>query len=248
MEDKKTREETIKEATEIRKKIDDYQNKLYHLLNSSNLKCDSLNFKFWLSNKNGTRVRTVYCQNKEFKYFTDKLYCNMSCSIKDIFYSAKPYFDEYVKEYKEYKIQKQPITNSTFRLIINYENTSSALDIKKRLYEIDINNSKNNEVTYEFKNNSLLESEDKVVSFYLMIEVELYNQNKFFQYDGEKDPIIEDVCVLCNKNKPNVLITKCFHLVVCRDCNRLNNLNNCPRCNKPIAGIHKVLFAISSKK
>ena len=242
------REETIKQAIEIRQKIKDYHTQLYNLLKSSNLKCNTLNFNFFLSNNAGTRIRTVYCQNKKFIYCTDTLYCNMPCSIKDIFISVKPYFDKYVKEYENYKIQRKPITNSTFRIIIVYNINTADLDNKKRLYEIDIDNLNKNKITYEFKNNFLIEENNiKVTSFYIMIEVELYNHNKFFQYDGEKDPIIEDVCILCNKNKPNVLITKCFHLVVCCDCNRFKNLNNCPRCNKPIAAIHKVTFAVSKK-
>ena len=83
--------------------------------------------------------------------------------------------------------------------------------------------------------------------FYITIEIELYNENSFFQYDGEKDPRIEDVCIVCHKNKPKVLITKCFHLVACDDCFRLNCLSCCPRCHKPFVDIHKVVFAVSSK-
>ena len=241
------REETIKRATEIRQKINDYYSQLYNLLKSSNLKCNSLNFNFYLTNKEGTRVRTVYCQNKKFIYHTDTLYCNMPYSIKEIFISAKPYLDKYVKEYENYKIQRKPITNSTFRIVINYETDTIGMNNKKRLYEIDIDNL-NNKTTYEFKNNFLIEENNiKVTSFYVSIEVELYNHNNFFQYDGEKDPIIEDVCIICNKNKPNVLITKCFHLVVCSDCNRFKDLNACPRCNKPLAAIHKIHFAVSGK-
>ena len=171
----------------------------------------------------------------------------MPYSIKEIFISAKPYLDKYVKEYENYKIQRKPITNSTFRIVINYETDTIGMNNKKRLYEIDIDNL-NNKTTYEFKNNFLIEENNiKVTSFYVSIEVELYNHNKFFQYDGEKDPIIEDVCILCNKNKPNVLITKCFHSVVCSDCNRFKDLNACPCCNKPLAAIHKVVFAVSRK-
>ena len=94
----------------------------------------------------------------------------------------------------------------------------------------------------------MLETDKEIIhSFYATIEVELYNENSFFQYDGEKDPRIEDVCVVCKKRRPNVLITKCFHMVSCSDCHRLYTLNCCPYCHKPCVGIHKVIFATSGK-
>ena len=245
------REEVIKRATEIREKITCLENQLCTLLNSPGLNesTEPINFNFYLSNEAGTRIRTVYCQNKKFTYYCDKFYCNVPISFKKVFNEAKIHFDKYVKNYKNYKIQRKPLTNSTFRMIIKYENNNTLLPFNgKVLYEIDIDNTNNNKITYEFKNNFLIEeSKENFCSFIVNIEVELYNHNKFFQYDGEKDPIIENVCILCNKNKPNVLMTKCFHLVVCSDCNRFKDLNTCPRCNKPLTSIHKVSFAVSSK-
>ena len=213
-------------------------------------KHDLTNLDFYLTNKAGTRMRTVYCQNKKFIYQTTYRQCD-PLTFEEIFNHLKPYFDKYIEEYKNYKIQSTPITNSTFRLILFYSKEQKSIDFRdgKIIFEIEIDNSDKNKIIYEFKNNSLIENNtDKIRSFYVNIEIELYNHNKFFQYDGEKDPIIEDVCILCKRNKPNVLITKCFHLVVCSDCNRFKNLNSCPRCNKPLAGIHKVTFAVSSRK
>ena len=208
------------------------------------------NLDFYLTNKAGTRIRTVYCQNKKFIYQTSYKYCD-PLTFEEIFNHIKPYFDKYVEEYKNYKIQKQPITNSTFRLILFSSKEQKSIDYRdgKILFEIEIDNIDNNKIVYEFKNNFLFERDtDKIYSFYVNIEIELYNHKNFFQYDGEKDPIIEDVFILCKRNKPNVLITKCFHLVVCSDCNHFKNLNSCPRCNKPLADIHKVTFAVSSRK
>ena len=208
------------------------------------------NLDFFLSNKAGTRIRTVFAQNKMFSYKTSYMSCD-PVTFKEIFNFSKPYFDKYIEEYKNYKIRKKPITNSTFRIIVFYSKEPNCFNCSegKRLFEIDIDNTINNKIIYEFKNNSLFEKDiDKIYSFFVNIEIELYNHNKFFQYNGEKDPIIEDVCILCKKNKPNVLFTKCFHLVVCSNCKRFNNLNSCPRCGKPLAGIHKVTFAVSSRK
>ena len=241
-----THEELVEKAKEYRDMIEEGRSKLANLLRSNNIKIDKINLNFFLTNKVGVNVRSVYCQNRKFIYSTPTLECNTPIYFIDIFNAAKPHLDKYVKEYKNYKMQNKQITNSTFKIIISYEEGRFKQYEKRKAYDIDIDNLKN-EVIYEYKNNNLLENKEEIMSFYVNIEVELYNQNKFFQYDGEKDPIITDKCIICNKNKPNLLITKCFHLVVCRDCNMYNNLNECPRCNKPIAGIHKVLFVTLTK-
>ena len=211
---------------------------------------DFNNMEFDTPNKNGTRMRTVFCRNKRFIHQTPHWLCVPS-TFEEIFNLLKPYFDKYVNDYKDYKIFRSPITNSIFRLVIFFSKEQKDIDFRygKILYEIEIDNINKNKLKYEYKNIDLLEKDkEKVVSFYVNIEVELFNENSFFQYDSEKDPRIEDVCILCHKNKPNVLITKCFHLVACSDCLNFNDLYRCPRCDKPYAGIHKVTFAVSKKK
>ena len=210
---------------------------------------DFSNLDFDKTNKAGTRIRTVFCRNKKFKYQTSHLLCDPS-TIEEVFNHIKPYFDKYVDEYKNHKIFKEPITNSIFKMILFFSKEFKPIDFRcgKILYEIEIDNTNKNKLKYEYKNTALLENDkEKVISFYCDIEIELYNEKSFFQYDGEKDPRIENVCILCKKNKPNVLVTKCFHLTACSDCFRLNNLYCCPYCHKPIADIHKVTFAVSSK-
>ena len=211
---------------------------------------DFNNMEFDTPNKNGTRMRTVFCRNKRFIHQTPHWLCVPS-TFEEIFNHLKPYFDKYVDEYKTYKIYGTPITNSIFRLVIFFSKEQKDIDLRygKILYEIETDNINKNKLKYKYKNIDLLEKDkEKVVSFYVNIEVELFNENSFFQYDGEKDSRIEDVCILCHKNKPNVLITKCFHLVACSDCLNFNDLYRCPCCDKPYAGIHKVTFAVSKKK
>ena len=246
------REEVIKQATELRQKIENYNNQLYTLLDSSDLKESTqlIDFNFYLSNKAGHQVKSVFCQNKKFIYTNYKtLLCNVPVTFKKIFNEAKIHLDKYIEKYKDYKIQRKPITNSTFRIIIKYTTNPNYVDQIRRLYEIDIDNANNNKLTYEYKNNFLIEeSKDNLCSFNVNIEIELYNNNKFFQYDGEKDPIIEDVCIICHKNKPNVLITKCFHLVACYDCFHFNRLSSCPRCHKTVTSSNHVVHFLRSTK
>ena len=211
-------------------------------------KHDLSDIKFDMSNKQGRRVRTVFCYNKVFKYDTPLWTCD-PITYEELFNIIKPYLDKYVKEYEDHKIYKRPITNSIFRMIAYCPKDLRLSDFMrgKILYEMEVDNA-NKKIKYEYKNTKLLETDkEKINSFYATIEVELYDENSFFQYDGEKDPRIEDRCVICNLRRPNVLITKCFHMVSCVDCHRLCSINCSPYCNRPFAGIHKVVFAISHK-
>ena len=211
-------------------------------------KHDLSDIKFDLSNKQGRRVRTVFCYNKVFKYESPLWLCD-PITYEELFNIIKPYLDKYVKEYEDHKIYRRPITNSIFRMIAYCPKDLRLSDFMrgKILYELEVDNT-NKKIRYEYKNTKLLETDkEKINSFYATIEVELYDENSFFQYDGEKDPRIEDRCVICYQRRPNVLITKCFHMVSCSDCHRLYTINCCPYCNRPFAGIHKVKFAISSK-
>ena len=206
--------------------------------------------KFEITNKNGNRVRTVFCKNKRFVYLTEIVRMKPT-TFKEIYDIARISFDKYVDEYKNYKIQRKPITNSIFRLSVYYshgEKTYVDYEDQKILYEIEIDNKSKNKIIFEYKNLNLIENKNPVNSFYCKIEVIVFNEDEFFQYDGEKDPRIEDVCIICKKNKPNILITKCFHLVVCGECFKLEQVNCCPYCHRPIAAIHRVVFARSTRK
>ena len=207
--------------------------------------------KFEITNKNGNRVRTVFCKNKRFVYLSEEVKIR-PYTFEEIYDISRFCLDKYVDEYKDYKIQRKPITNSIFRLSVFYSpDRKNFIDYhnEKILYEIEIDNKNKNKIIFEYKNSNLIENKKEPISFFCVkIEVIVFNEDEFFQYDGEKDPRIEDVCIICKKNKPNVLVTKCFHLVACSDCHWFNNLNCCPYCKKPIANLHKVRFAVSKRK
>ena len=207
---------------------------------------------FDLANKTGERIRTVFCKNKRFIYFTSSKYNNKPpLTFYEVFTIAKPHFDKYVKEYENYKIQRKKITNSVFRLCVCFSKEGNFINClnERILYEIEVDNKNENKIIFEYKNLNLIEkNKDPIISFFVKIEVNLFDEDSFFQYDGEKDKRIEDICILCHRNKPNVLITKCFHLVACSECFYYNCLNCCPYCHRPIAAIHKVVFAVSKRK
>ena len=203
---------------------------------------------FYMTNKLGGKIRAVFCRNKKFTYYSSNKKYFKPKTYLELFNLLKPYVEKYIKEYKNFKIFKKPITNTVFRLIILPETEPKLKDFFNGviLYETEIDNQKD-EIKYEYENTKLFSTEEKIISFEARIEVELYDENNFFQYDGEKDYRIEDLCIKCKRNKPNVLITKCFHMVICSHCLHYDNSFKCPYCQKPFASLHKICFSVSSR-
>ena len=207
---------------------------------------DLSNLQFYTENKNGERMLTVFCRNVKFVYKCPFRLCNPPLTFSELFAIITPYFNDYISKYRSYKLKLSPVTNYIYKIIMFYALDFKPLDFShgELLYEIEKDDKY--ETLYEYKNTKQLNNNPhKVKSFFVNIEIELYNKNKFCQYEGLKEPRIEDSCVICRRKKPNVLITKCFHLVSCYDCLRLNKIEVCPFCFKPFSEFHKIVFAVS---
>ena len=204
-------------------------------------KHDMENLNFYKKTKNDLRVTTTFCRNKKIIYGTPLKLCE-PITIKNIFNYTEPFLNELIEKYKDRKIYNAVPTYSIYRVIIYFSKFSIPVDFKngKLLREIEFD--KDNKIVYEKTN--VDDDKDLILSFFIDIEIELFNENKFFQYDGIKYPLIKNKCVLCKRNKPNVLITKCFCLVVCDACLRFNSLSCCPFCLRSFSEAHKVVFSI----
>ena len=207
---------------------------------------DLSNLQFYTVNKNGERMTTVFCRNIKFVFKTPFRLCSPPLTFSELFAIITPYFDDYISKYKSYKSKFSPVTNYIYKIIMFYALDFKPLDFShgELLYEIEKDDKY--ETLYEYKNTKLLNNNPhKVKSFFVNIEIELYNKKNFFHYEGLKGPRIENDCIICYRNKPNVLITKCFHLVCCDSCVRFNKLKVCPFCRNPFSDFHKIIFAVS---
>ena len=207
---------------------------------------DLSNLQFYKEKKDGERMTTVFCRNIKFVFKTPFRLCSPPLTFSELFAIITPYFDDYISKYKSYKLKFLPVTNYIYKIIMFYALDFKPLDFShgELLYEIEKDDEY--ETLYEYKNTKLLNNNPhKVKSFLVNIEIELYNKEKFFHYEGLKGPRIENDCIICYRNKPNVLITKCFHLVCCDSCVRFNKVKVCPFCRNPFSKIHKIIFAVS---
>ena len=207
---------------------------------------DLSNLQFYAEKNDGERITTVLCRNIKFVFKTPFRLCSPPLTFSELFAIITPYFDGYVSKYKSYKLNQSPVTNYVFKIIMFYALNFKPLDFNhgELLYEVE--KDIKYETLYEYKNTELIDKNpNKVKSFFVVIEINLYNKSIFHQYGENKDPRIENDCIICHRKKPNVLITKCFHLVCCDSCVRFNKLKVCPFCRNPFSKIHKIIFAVS---
>ena len=206
-------------------------------------KHDMENLQFYKKSKSNDRVSTTFCKNKKIIYATPLKLCEPTY-VKNIYDHVEPFFNQLIEKYKDRKIFNRKQTYSIYRIFLHFSKFSIPVDFKygKLLREIEFD--KEHKIVYEKLN--IDDDRDLILSFFVNIEIELFNENKFFQYEGVKYPIIKDKCIICKRRKPNVLLTKCFCLVVCDFCIKQNSLYYCPNCLRSFSDVHKVIFTLES--
>ena len=111
-------------------------------------------------------------------------------------------------------------------------------------YTYHFNEYEINNITEENINNMLDKYKDSQENLY----IEICMTTKFYRFlsfydniesdedeDEEIPPIIEntfssDNCIICLKNKPNILNIPCLHLAVCEECENIGRIKNCSIC------------------
>ena len=87
--------------------------------------------EFHLTNKNGVKVPGLNVLNKKFSYFSD--YITVKTTIEDIYIQTKPYLDGYIKQYANYKLGKQKIADSIYKIILVYCDSCRKQNYKKNI-------------------------------------------------------------------------------------------------------------------
>ena len=116
-------------------------------------------------------------------------------------------------------------------------------------YTYHFNEYEINNITEENINNMLDKYKDKSENLYVEIcmTTKFYRFLSFYNEDEDEDEveneeipaIIEnsfssDNCLICLKNKPNILNFPCLHLSQCEECERIGRFINCSICRKEI--------------
>ena len=149
---------------------------------------------------------------------------------EEIFILSKMYFDQLILEYKNYIIEDQQTTESSYILSVGLIEKD---ELKfKHIYSCFYNNVED-KISWENKYDYNFNIEG---DFFVCIDVNAmvltdYDSNDEDEYNNAiKKTITESECIICFENKPNMLYTDCLHLCVCNSCDRKGKFTKCPMC------------------
>ena len=153
---------------------------------------------------------------------------------EEIFILSKMYLDHLILQYKNYTIEDQPTTESSYRLSVGIIEDDE-LNFK-HIYSCFYDNIQD-KISWENKYNDNFNIEG---NFFVCIDVEAmvipdYNSNDEVEYnEPARRAILEPECIICFENKSNILYTNCLHFVVCNVCDSKGRFNKCPLCRTKI--------------
>ena len=166
----------------------------------------------------------------EFK--TDEIFGETT--KEEIFILSKMYLDQLILQYKNYIIENQQTTESSYRLSVGIIEDDELRF--KHIYSCFYNNIRDR-ISWENKydNNFNIEG-----NFFVCIDINAMVLEDYDSNDEDEDEdqikrsIKESECVICYENKPNILFSECLHLCVCDVCDSKGRFSRCPMCRTKI--------------
>ena len=153
---------------------------------------------------------------------------------EEIFILSKMYLDQLILQYKNYIIEDQPTTESSYRLSVGIIEDD---ELKfKHIYSCFYNNIRDR-ISWENKYDDNFNIEG---SFFVCIDVDAmvipdYDSNDEVEdYKTARKTILEPECIICFENKSNILYLECLHVCVCNVCDSKGRFNKCPLCRTKI--------------
>ena len=153
---------------------------------------------------------------------------------EEIYILSKMYFDQLIQQYKNYTIEDQPTTESSYRLTVGLIENDELKH--KHIYSCFYNNVEDR-ISWENKYDDNFDIEG---DFFVSIEVNAMVILDYDSNDEDEDDkpmrktITESECVICFENKPNMLYLECMHLCVCNRCDGKGKFRKCPMCRTKI--------------
>ena len=154
---------------------------------------------------------------------------------EEIFILSKMYFDNCVNKYKNYIIEGEPTTESTYRLTVGVLEDDELN--YKHIYSISYDNI-GDRIAWENKYDENFSIEG---TFFVALDISTYVIPDYGfneEEDDEEKPILKAItekeCVICFENKLNILYTECLHIVACSSCDTKGKFTKCPFCRTRI--------------
>ena len=157
---------------------------------------------------------------------------------EEIFILSKMYLDHIILQYKNYIIEDQQTSESSYRLSVGIiENDELKY---KHIYSCFYNNVRDR-ISWENKYDDNFSIEG---SFFVCIDVDAIVIPDYDSDDEVEDEVedikptrktmLEPECIICYENKSNILYLDCLHVCVCDVCDSKGKFKKCPLCRTKI--------------
>ena len=153
---------------------------------------------------------------------------------EEIYILSKMYFDQLILQYKNYTIENQPTTESSYGLTVGLIEDDELKH--KHIYSCFYNNIEDR-ISWENKYDDNFNIEG---NFFVCIDINAMVILDYESNDEDEDDklilktITESECVICYENKPNMLYLECMHLCICNICDSKGKFHKCPLCRTKI--------------
>ena len=164
-------------------------------------------------------------------------------AAREIWKSSKSFLKEIVEKYNNYQTPGEKTILATYKLYISHGEEKE----EKYLYESIYKIGENRKIQVEEKK-KYTPSQTIQPNFYIYLVATVYifrerQHNPNENEDEEKKNILKiSKCSICRKNRPNVLFRRCWHRVVCEECDQSTNCKFCPLCKNSLVGTRKEIF------
>ena len=174
-------------------------------------------------------------------YRTEKI--QTPTTTKEIWKSSQSFLKETIEKHNNHQIPGEKTILATYKLYIRHGEEKE----EKYLYESIYKIGENRKIQVEEKK-KYTPSQTIQPNFYIFLVATVYifrerQHNPNENEDEEKKNILKiSKCSICRKNRPNVLFRRCWHRVVCEECDQSTNCKFCPLCKNSLVGTRKEIF------
>ena len=181
-----------------------------------------------------------------FIYQSEKI--EKPTTTREIWKSSESFLKEIVEKYNNHQTPGEKTIIVTYNLSISWKDGPTTKPTKEKniyysMYKIEGEKKTKIEEKKKYRASETIEPNFYI---YLVPTVYIFRErahNLKEDIDEEKKNILKlSKCCICKKKPPNVLFCRCFHRVVCSDCDESEKPINCPLCKNNLQGTRKETF------
>ena len=181
-----------------------------------------------------------------FIYQSEKI--EKPTTAREIWKASQSFLKETIEKYNNHQIEGEKTAIITYNLSVSWKEEPTTKPTKEKniyssIYKIEGKEKIQIEEKKKFKASETIEP-----NFYICLVSTVYifrerAHNPRENIDEEKKNIFRlSKCCICKKKPPNVLFVRCFHRVVCSDCDESEKPTTCPICKNNLQGTRKETY------